>query len=96
MNLRASGSPAGLQLSLQYSTDLYDAAQMEGVLAQLELVLRAVVERPGIRLRELREACERAAVERRTTRARAVEAGDLEKLRRIRRPKPAGGRRDQI
>jgi hypothetical protein len=63
---------------------------MEGLLEHLEQVLRAVVERPDIRLAELRESFERAAQERRTARARQLEAGDREKLRRIRSIKATG------
>jgi hypothetical protein len=85
MNLRVSEGPAGLQLSLQYSTDIYDAATMEGLLEELELVLRTAVAHPETRLSELKDLFERRAAEQRKARAREVEVGDREKLRRIRR-----------
>ncbi len=89
LNLRVVPTPAGLYLSLQYATDLYDAPAMERLLEQLEEVLRVAVARPEIRLEELAEALretERSRWEEREREAKAARRGKLVSTRRTGAP----------
>jgi non-ribosomal peptide synthetase component F len=71
--------------SLQYRTELFDAATMKDFAAQFETVLRAAVARPDARLSEIEAAL--AAEERRRREEQEVEvaAVSLQKLRKVRR-----------
>ncbi|MDO0924340.1 amino acid adenylation domain-containing protein [Streptomyces sp. TG1A-8] len=46
----AGGTPDGLELHVEYATDLYDAATAEAFAAGLHAVLRAVCADPGVRV----------------------------------------------
>jgi hypothetical protein len=90
MNLRVTGNRAGLGLSMEYSTDLYDAATIDHLLAQLETVLATAAARPGVTLDELAALLTEEETRRRAEREREIEAASRQKLRSIRR-KPSSG-----
>jgi acyl carrier protein len=90
MNLRANESAAGIGLSLEYSTDLYDAAVIDRFLEQLEEVLRAAAARPDSRLSEIAAALDVAEQKRREEKDREIEEAGRKKIGRIRRLAPTG------
>jgi amino acid adenylation domain-containing protein/non-ribosomal peptide synthase protein (TIGR01720 family) len=90
MNLRANESAAGIGLSLEYSTDLYDAAVIDRFLEQLEEVLRAAAARPDSRLSEIAAALDAAEQKRREEKDRQIEEAGRKKIGRIRRLAPTG------
>ncbi len=85
LNLRVAESPSGLHLSLQYSTDLYDATVMERLLQQLEELLRAVVARPESTLAELSAGLREADRSRWVAREQGARNARRESLQSIRR-----------
>jgi hypothetical protein len=75
---------------MEYSTDLYDAATIDHLLAQLETVLATAAARPGVTLDELAALLTEEETRRRAEREREIEAASRQKLRSIRR-KPSSG-----
>jgi amino acid adenylation domain-containing protein len=85
LNLRVAESPSGLHLSLQYSTDLYDATVMERLLQQFEELLRAVVARPESTLAELSAGLRETDRSRWTAREQEARGARRESLKSVRR-----------
>jgi hypothetical protein len=85
LNLRVFETPSGLVLSLQYSTDLFDGVAADRLLADLEAVLRTVVERPQTQLEEVIAVLAQAQEARQAERAQSLETADRERLRGLRR-----------
>ena len=68
--------------SMQYNTDLFLAETVDDWWRELERILAAVIDDPGIALRELAEELAAARRERRAERDRQLKLADRERLRR--------------
>jgi amino acid adenylation domain-containing protein len=90
LNLRVRPAGGALHLSLQYSTDLYEAAGMAGLLADFEDLLRRVSAAPAARLSELAAALREAEHERWLAREKALKGARRGQLAALRRRGGAG------
>ncbi|HEU4433746.1 MAG TPA: condensation domain-containing protein, partial [Pyrinomonadaceae bacterium] len=76
-------SNIGLSCELQYNTDLYEAATIEGFATQLALVLERVAERPDITLNELDQLIGEAERGQRKTEKKKLEVSNLHRFQNI-------------
>jgi hypothetical protein len=83
-SLVVSDAPGPLKGAFRYSTDLFEPATMARLSEQLEMILRTVVARHDIELRELREVLARADEERLRARAQELKEIGLRKFGRLR------------
>jgi hypothetical protein len=75
----------GLLAALQYSTDLFDEADIVRLLDHFEILLHAVVARPDITLDHLNEMLVQTDSRQKLARGKEVEEAGLHKLRTIKR-----------
>ncbi|MGW0709714.1 amino acid adenylation domain-containing protein [Streptomyces sp. NPDC002643] len=85
LNLRTARTAEGLVLSAQYDADLFDAATVRVLLAQLETVLRRVVEDPGTRVSGLDAELVAGERHQREQLGSRLRDGSLRRLSRARR-----------
>jgi hypothetical protein len=74
---------------MQYSTELWKPATIEGLLGHYEILLGRILEHPDLRLSELKAALAESDRRQRQEREKSVESASLSKLKSIRR-RPAG------
>jgi amino acid adenylation domain-containing protein len=53
LTLAMAGSPSGLDLVVEYSTDLFDRVTIDRMLSHFEALLKSVIEQPGRKITEL-------------------------------------------
>jgi amino acid adenylation domain-containing protein len=75
--------PQGLVASIDYSSDLFDAATIDRWLADLEYLLRAWCDRPDAGMPEIREALAATEQQRRKERERELREARQERLKRL-------------
>jgi ribosome-interacting GTPase 1 len=75
----------GLLAALQYSTDLFDEADIVRLLDHFEILLHAVVARPDITLDQLNEMLAQTDSRQKLARGKEVEEAGLHKLKTIKR-----------
>ena len=85
LNIRATQTPAGLALSAEYNTDLFDPPTIARLLGQLEAVLRAVVAQPDLSLAALSAMLADADRQHRSSQKVALKASSLQNLRQTKR-----------
>ncbi|MBW8875033.1 MAG: non-ribosomal peptide synthase/polyketide synthase [Acidobacteria bacterium] len=83
LTLNMGCGPQGLVASMDYSSDLFDAATIDVWLADFELLLRAWCERPEAGLPEMRQALAAAAVQRQEAQEQELRAARRQKFERL-------------
>jgi non-ribosomal peptide synthetase component F len=83
LTLNMGCGPQGLVASMDYSSDLFDAATIDVWLADFELLLRAWCERPEAGLPEMRQALAAAAVQRKEAQEQELRAARRQKFERL-------------
>jgi hypothetical protein len=78
----------GLLAALQYSTDLFQGADIARLLDHYEMLLREVVARPDITLDQLNEKLAQTDGRQKLAREKEVEEASLHKLRTAKRRAP--------
>jgi amino acid adenylation domain-containing protein len=84
LNLFDAGQ--GLVASVEYDSDLFDAATIDRMLGNFEALLRAVADRPDLRLSELAEVLEESDAAQRLAGQRGRKQSLHDKLRKMKRP----------
>jgi amino acid adenylation domain-containing protein/non-ribosomal peptide synthase protein (TIGR01720 family) len=83
LTLNMGCGPQGLVASMDYSSDLFDAATIDVWLADFELLLRAWCERPEASLPEMRQALAAAEGQRKEAQEQELRAARKQKFERL-------------
>ena len=95
MNLIIEDTPQGLNGSLEYSTDLFDASTITRFLSHFETILECIAAQPATRLDELVKILDEADQQYAITRQNEVKETRRRKLRNI-EPKPIAGSKSGV
>ncbi|HKX29664.1 MAG TPA: condensation domain-containing protein, partial [Blastocatellia bacterium] len=83
--LNLTDTPQGLDMSLQYSTDLFESATAARILSRFQTLLGQVVERPEARLEELMESLVGEERKEELDQKKRLEQAGLKRLKNIKR-----------
>ncbi|MEP0858565.1 amino acid adenylation domain-containing protein [Trichocoleus sp. DQ-U1] len=85
LRLGLTETAAGLRGSLEYKTELFDAANIARIVGNLEAILRQAVAQPDIRLEQLASAIAQAEQQQQIAQEKELAQTSLQKLKRVKR-----------
>ncbi|MEP0746908.1 non-ribosomal peptide synthetase [Coleofasciculus sp. FACHB-501] len=85
LRLGLTETAAGLRGSLEYKTELFDAANIARIVGNLEAILRQAVAQPEIRLEQLASAIAQAEQQQQIAQEKELAQTSLQKLKRVKR-----------